>query len=50
MPMPAVPAPKTTIRCSSIGTPERLMPASAAETTTAAVPWMSSLKVHISAR
>ena len=50
MPAPAVPAPKTTTRCSVSGTPDAVTPDRTAARLTAAVPWMSSLKVRIRSR
>ena len=50
MPQPAEPAPKTAMRCSVSGTPVTLMAASSVPVATAAVPWMSSLKVQSRSR
>jgi hypothetical protein len=47
MPMPAVPAPKTTMRWSRAAIPVTSTAARIAASTTAAVPWMSSLKVQM---
>ena len=44
MPMPAAPAPTSTTRASASRVPSPRRPASTPATTTAAVPWMSSLK------
>ena len=44
MPIPAAPAPTSTIRASARAVPVARSPASTPATTTAAVPWMSSLK------
>ncbi len=46
MPIPAVPPPKMTIRWSASGIPVMFTPARTAARATAAVPWMSSLKVQ----
>ena len=46
MPTPADPAPKTTIFWSVRRPPDTRTPASAQASPTAAVPWMSSSKVH----
>ena len=46
MPQPAEPAPKMAMRCSASGTPVTPMADSSVPVATAAVPWMSSLKVH----
>ena len=45
MPEPAEPAPSTAMRFRT-GTPVTLTAANRASVATAAVPWMSSLKVH----
>ncbi len=46
IPIPAVPAPWITIVWSRIAVPAARVAPSAAASTTAAVPWMSSLKVQ----
>ncbi len=46
MPQPAEPAPSTAMRCSVSGTPVTLTAASSELAAMAAVPWISSLKVH----
>ena len=46
IPTPAEPAPKTTICWSTSRPPETRTPASTQARPTAAVPWMSSSKVH----
>jgi hypothetical protein len=46
IPLPAEPAPNTATRCSARGTPVTLIALSNVPTAMAAVPWMSSLKVH----
>ena len=46
MPQPAEPPPRMAMRWSCIGTPVTLIAASSAPVATAAVPWMSSLKLH----
>ena len=50
MPQPAEPPPKMAMRCSAIGTPVTLIAASSAPVATAAVPWMSSLKLQMRSR
>ena len=50
MPMPAEPAPYITIVCCDSGTPVAFTAASSVAVVTAAVPWMSSLKVHSRSR
>ena len=50
MPIPALPAPKTTTRWSSRSMPVTSTAARIAASTTAAVPWMSSLKVQTRSR
>ena len=50
MPQPAEPAPKIAMRCSASGTPVTLIAASSVPVATAAVPWMSSLKVQSRSR
>ena len=47
MPVPAVPAPKITTRCSARPTPVALAAASTAARLTAPVPWMSSLNESV---
>ena len=46
MPMPAEPEPNMAMVCCLSGTPVALMAASSVAVVTAAVPWMSSLKVQ----
>ena len=43
--MPAAPAPRMTMRCARSGVPVARSPARMPATATAAVPWMSSLKL-----
>jgi len=50
MPQPAEPAPSTAMRCSVSGTPVTLIAASSVLAAMAAVPWISSLKVHSRSR
>ena len=50
MPQPAEPAPKIAMRCSASGTPVTPMADSSVPVATAAVPWMSSLKVQSRSR
>ena len=50
MPQPAEPAPTMAIRCSANGTPVTFTAASSVPAQTAAVPWMSSLKVQSRSR
>ena len=50
MPLPAEPAPRMAMRCSVSGTPVMLIADSSVPVATAAVPWMSSLKVQSRSR
>lgn len=50
MPTPALPAPKITKRCSARSIPVTSTLARIAASTTAAVPWISSLNVQKSCR
>ena len=50
MPMPAAPEPNIAMVCSLSGTPVAWTAASSVAVVTAAVPWMSSLKVQSRSR
>ena len=50
MPQPAEPAPRMAMRCSVSGTPVTPIADSSVPVATAAVPWMSSLKVQSRSR